>query len=113
VQANEICIPSRPVLVAIPHGKRFLERLERFRFFPQDAVGAGGIVKRAGITGTQRDRGLQVPQGFVLVFFEIRELGSQQDARPHVFRHNLELLAERFDKSFGDVVCLFLPPKIS
>jgi hypothetical protein len=113
VQANKVGISGCPIAVAVPGGKTFLEGFKRFGFFLQDAVGASGVVESAGITWTKSHGGLQVAYGFIFVFFERGKLGSQQDAGPHVFRHNLELLAEGLDKSFGDVVCLLLPPKAS
>ena len=56
VEAIEIGIFGRPILVAVSGSKRLLQRLERLRFFSQGAVGAGSIVEGAGIEMCIRDR---------------------------------------------------------
>src|SRR5579863_10396238 len=98
VQAIKIGVFGRPITVAVSGGKRLLERLERLRFLSKGAVCAGGIVEGTGIAGAKGDGGLQVPDGLVRVLFGVGEVNSQQDTRPHVFRHKLELPAERLDK---------------
>src|SRR5271170_7291527 len=52
-QAFEIGILGRPTGVAITGSEGLLNRLKGFRLFSQDAVGAGGVVKRVGVAGAK------------------------------------------------------------
>jgi hypothetical protein len=64
VQAIEIGILGRPVLVAVTRMRiDFLSVSSASAFFPSDAVGASGVVQRAGIAGAKGHRGLQVTHG--------------------------------------------------
>ena len=77
VQAIEIGIIGRPILIAVSRGKRFLQRLERFRLLPKDAVSASGIVKSVCIAGAQGHSGLQVTDALVRILGVIRKVGGQ------------------------------------
>ena len=89
-----------------PAANAFLKVSSASALLPNDAVGARGVVESVGVAGSQGDGGLQVPDAFVRVFFEVGELRSQQDAGAHVFGHDFQLLAEDLDHSLPQVLRL-------
>src|SRR4029077_6138645 len=76
VQAIEVGIVGRPILVAPSGSKRLLERFEGLCFFPQDPEGAGGIVECARIAGSQSDGRLQVSNALIRVLLEVGKVRS-------------------------------------
>src|SRR6202050_2607885 len=108
MQAGKIGIVGCPVRVAIPGGEGLFDRLERFRFATENAVGAGGIVERVGIVGAQSDGGFQVTNGLVRFVAVIGEIGGEQNTSANIFRNTLQLLAQYLRHAITNVFGFFL-----
>ena len=111
VQTIEISIISCPLPVTVSRREGLFDRLERFCSFSENAVSAGGIVERTRVIRAKGDGGLQMPDGLVPVFFKRGQLGSQQDAGAHVFRHQFQLLPQDLEKPLLHVLRFLFSPE--
>src|SRR6202034_3253966 len=108
MQAGKIGVVQRPVRIAITGGEGLFDRLERFRFATENAVGAGGVIERVGIVRAQSDGRFQVTNGLVRFVAVIGEIGGEQNTSANIFGNTLELLAQYVGHAFANLFGFFL-----